>query len=58
LRTKLSADEQKMLEDFRAFFGTGQLRIQVDDAATGRGQIVIPFKDQQQLTEFFKCIEQ
>ena len=58
LRAKLSADEQKMLEDFRAFFGTGQLRIQVDDAASGRGQIVIPFKDHQQLTEFFKCIEQ
>lgn len=55
---RLDADQQKILEDFRAFFGSGQLRIQIDDAETGRGQIVLPFKDSAQLTEFFKCIEQ
>lgn len=55
---KLNAEQQKILEDFKAFFGTGQLRIQIDELETGRGQIILPFKDHTQLTEFFKCIEQ
>ena len=55
---KFAAEHTKVLQDFKAFFGSGRLKIQVDDKETGKGQIVIPFDSHDQLTELFKCIEQ
>lgn len=55
---RLPDDYQRILEDFRAFFGTKRVQITLEDAATGRGQIAIPFLSSEELTEFFKCIEQ
>ncbi|GJM31326.1 MAG: chromosome partitioning protein ParB [Saprospiraceae bacterium] len=55
---KLPDGHQKILEDFRAFFGTKQVKIDLEDEATGKGHIMIPFSSSDELTEFFKCIEQ
>ncbi|NUQ26630.1 MAG: ParB/RepB/Spo0J family partition protein [Saprospiraceae bacterium] len=54
----LSEDHQRMLHDFRAFFGSGKILMSLEDATTGKGQIVIPFNSHDELNEFFKCIEQ
>jgi ParB family chromosome partitioning protein len=54
----LSEDHQRMLRDFRAFFGSGKILMSLEDATTGKGQIVIPFNSHDELNEFFKCIEQ
>ncbi|MCB0636938.1 MAG: ParB/RepB/Spo0J family partition protein [Lewinella sp.] len=56
--SRLSAEQQKILQDFKAFFGSGQVKMQLEDADTGVGQIVIPFKSHDELTELFKCVEQ
>jgi ParB family chromosome partitioning protein len=55
---RLTPEQQKILQDFKAFFGSGQVRLQLEDPAKGQGQIVIPFKDFDELTELFKCVEQ
>ncbi|MBK8705897.1 MAG: ParB/RepB/Spo0J family partition protein [Saprospiraceae bacterium] len=54
----LSEDHQRMLRDFRAFFGSGKILMSLEDSTTGKGQIVIPFNSHDELNEFFKCIEQ
>ncbi len=54
----LTEDHQRMLRDFRAFFGSGKILMTLEDSATGKGQIVIPFNSHDELNEFFKCIEQ
>jgi ParB family transcriptional regulator, chromosome partitioning protein len=55
---KYSTEYAKIIQDFKAFFGTGKIRVQVDDKATGKGQVVIQFDNHDQLTELFKCVEQ
>lgn len=55
---KFTAEHKKILQDFKAFFGSGRLKIQVEEAESGKGQIVIPFDSHDQLNELFKCIEQ
>ncbi len=55
---KLTAEHEKILRDFKAFFGSGKVRLQLEDKETGKGQLVIPFDDHDQLTELFKCVEQ
>jgi ParB family chromosome partitioning protein len=55
---KFSAEYDNILRDFKAFFGNGKIKINLEDKETGKGQIVIPFDDHDQLTNFFKCIEQ
>lgn len=52
------AEYEKILQDFKAFFGNGRVKIQVDDKESGKGQLVIPFENHDQLTELFKCVEQ
>ena len=54
----ISAEQQQMLDDFRAFFGSKQIKIDLEDMEVGKGQIVLPFSDFEQLNYFFKCIEQ
>jgi len=53
---KLPSDYEAILSDFRAFFGTGRIQIKLDD--DGKGQILIPFDTADQLTEFYRCVEQ
>lgn len=55
---KLTPEQQKILQDFKAFFGSGQVKLQLEDNEEGVGQIVIPFKNHDELTELFKCVEQ
>lgn len=52
------AEYDKILQDFKAFFGNGRVKIQVEDKDSGKGQLVIPFENHDQLTELFKCVEQ
>lgn len=52
------AEYEKILQDFKAFFGSGRVKITVEDKETGKGQVVIPFENHDQLTELFKCVEQ
>ena len=52
------AEYDKILQDFKAFFGNGRVKIQVEDKDSGKGQLVIPFESHDQLTELFKCVEQ
>lgn len=54
----LTDDHQSILRDFRAFFGSGKIQMSLEDAESGKGQIVIPFNNHHELNEFFKCIEQ
>ncbi len=53
---KLTSDYEVILADFRAFFGSGRIQIKLDD--DGKGQILIPFDTADQLTEFYRCVEQ
>lgn len=55
---KHQAEYDKILQDFKAFFGSGKVKIQLEDKETGRGHVVIPFDDHDQLTDLFKCVEQ
>jgi ParB family chromosome partitioning protein len=52
------AEYEKIVQDFKAFFGNGRVKIQVEDKESGKGQVVIPFENHDQLTELFKCVEQ
>jgi len=53
---KLPSDYEDILADFRAFFGSGRIQIKLDE--DGKGQILIPFDTADQLTEFYRCVEQ
>jgi ParB family chromosome partitioning protein len=55
---KFSAEYDRILRDFKAFFGSGKIKFNLEDKETGKGQIVIPFENHDELTNFFKCIEQ
>lgn len=54
--SRLPKEYQDIRNDFRSFFGSGRIKLELQK--DGQGQIVIPFKDANELTEFFKCIEQ
>ena len=56
--SKLTAEHEKILRDFKAFFGSGKVRLQIEEKESGKGQLIIPFDDHDQLTELFKCVEQ
>lgn len=55
---KYAAEYNRILQDFKAFFETGKLKIKLEDKELGKGQIVIPFENHEDLTNLFKCIEQ
>lgn len=55
---RLTAEHEKILQDFKAFFGSGRVKLQLEDKETGKGQVLIPFDNHEQLTELFKCVEQ
>lgn len=55
--TNTMPDEYKeILQNFKEFFGSGKIKISVDN--NGKGQIVIPFDTTDQLEHFYKCVEQ
>ncbi len=54
---KFDLEYAKITQDFKAFFGTGKVKLKIDDKTTGKGQLVIDFDDHDQLTELFKCVE-
>lgn len=55
--TNTMPDEYKeILQNFKEFFGSGKIKINVDNS--GKGQIVIPFDTTDQLEHFYKCVEQ
>jgi len=47
---------REILQNFKEFFGSGKIKINVDNS--GKGQIVIPFDTTDQLEHFYKCVEQ
>lgn len=51
-------DYRVVLDDFRAFFGSRGIKLELEDKEKGVGKIVIPFKNMEELNNFFKCIEQ
>ena len=55
---QVSPEYEKILQDFKAFFGSGRVKIAIEDKDSGKGQVVIPFENHDQLTELFKCVEQ
>lgn len=55
---KHQAEYDKILQDFKAFFGNGKVKYHFEDKETGKGHLVIPFEDADQLTDFWKCVEQ
>jgi len=54
----LPADYKLVLDDFRAFFGSGKIQLILEANKDGKGRIVIPFSDVNELNELFKHIEQ
>jgi ParB family chromosome partitioning protein len=52
------AEYKGVLDDFKAFFGTIKVKIEISDKETGAGKIVIAFKNTDELNEYFKRIEQ
>lgn len=48
----------RILDDFKEFFGTKKIKIQREDKNSQKGQIVINFENNDQLHNLFKCIEQ
>ncbi|RME92970.1 MAG: ParB/RepB/Spo0J family partition protein, partial [Bacteroidetes bacterium] len=57
-QNSLAIEHERILQDFKAFFGTGGVKIQIEDQETGKGQIILPFANHDELTDLFKCIEQ
>lgn len=47
-----------VLDDFKAFFGTIKVKIDITDKEKGGGKIVIAFKNTDELNEYFKRVEQ
>jgi ParB family chromosome partitioning protein len=56
--TDAGQDYKAVLDDFKAFFGTIKVKIEVTDKEKGGGRIVIGFKNTDELNEYFKRIEQ
>lgn len=55
---QLNADQQEMLDHFKAYFGTGKVKLAFDKDQDCAGEIIIEFKTEEQLTELFKSVEQ
>lgn len=53
----LSADQERILSQFRATLGTGKIQMQIEDTQKGKGQIVIRFEDHEELTKLFESLE-
>lgn len=51
-------DYKAILDDFKAFFGTIKVKIELADKEKGSGRIVIGFKNTDELNEYFKRVEQ
>ncbi|MCB0651140.1 MAG: ParB/RepB/Spo0J family partition protein [Saprospiraceae bacterium] len=51
-------DYKAVLDDFKAFFGTIKVKIELTDKEKGGGRIVIAFTDTDELNEYFKRVEQ
>lgn len=51
-------DYKAVLDDFKAFFGTIKVKIELTDKEKGGGRIVITFSDTDELNEYFKRVEQ
>lgn len=51
-------DYKAVLDDFKAFFGTIKVKIELTDKEKGGGRIVIAFSDTDELNEYFKRVEQ
>ncbi|KAA3637408.1 MAG: ParB/RepB/Spo0J family partition protein [Bacteroidetes bacterium] len=51
-------DYKAVLDDFKAFFGTIKVKIELSDKEKGSGRIVIGFKNTDELNEYFKRVEQ
>ena len=56
--TRLQVERDRILKDFKDFFGTPNIKMELDKDSNEKGRIVIDFKDNEQLNYFFKCIEQ
>ncbi len=56
--TRLQVERDRILRDFKDFFGTPNIKMEMDKDSHEKGRIVIDFKDNEQLNYFFKCIEQ
>lgn len=55
---QFQVEYDRVLDDFKAFFGTKKVKIQQEDKGSQKGQIVIQFDNNDQLHNLFKCIEQ
>ena len=55
---QLNAEQQLMLDHFKAYFGTGKVKLAFDKDQDCAGEIIIEFKNEEQLTELFKSVEQ
>lgn len=51
-------DYRVVQDDFRAFFGSRKIKLELEDKEKGVGKIVIPFENMEELNNFFKCVEQ
>lgn len=51
-------DYRIVQDDFRAFFGSRKIKLELEDKEKGVGRIVIPFENMEELNNFFKCVEQ
>lgn len=56
--TRLQAERKRILDDFKDFFGTRNIKMEIDEGAKEKGRIIIEFKDNEQLNFLFKCVEQ
>lgn len=57
-RAALQVEHQRILDDFREFFGTRKVKIQLEEKGGEKGQIIIQFDNNDQLHNLFKCVEQ
>lgn len=56
-KTQLPGDYQKVLDDFKAFFGSGSIQMKLKDPETGKGQLIIPFDKVDELNALWDKIE-
>lgn len=56
--SRLQAERDRILEDFRVFFGTPNIKMELNEDNDQKGKIIIEFKDNDQLNFIFKCVEQ
>lgn len=56
--SRLQVERDRILKDFKDFFGTPNIKMELDKDTQEKGKIIIEFKDNEQLNFFFKCVEQ